>query len=130
MSVVKQSGVAYPFTVVEPLFTPASSAVANEAETFKITPNCDDVREVILVRNGSSDKMVTIYFECNENAPRPTTPAQTIGPATEYVLAVDSALLKKADGSFSLVAIPPTGASLSACSFSIASICMRQTPVY
>ena len=50
MSVVKQSGVAYPFTVVEPLFTPASSAVANEAETFKITPNCDDVREVILVR--------------------------------------------------------------------------------
>ena len=50
MSVVKQSGVAYPFTVVEPLFTSASSAVANEAETFKITPNCDDVREVILVR--------------------------------------------------------------------------------
>ena len=120
MSVVKQSGVAYPFTVVEPLFTSASSAVAN----------CDDVREVILVRNGSSDKMVTIYFECNENAPRPTTPAQTIGPATEYVLAVDSALLKKADGSFSLVAIPPTGASLSACSFSIASIGMRQTPLY
>ena len=130
MSVVKQSGVAYPFTVVEPLFTSASSAVANEAETFKITPNCDDVREVILVRNGSSDKMVTIYFECTENAPRPTTPAQTIGPATEYVLAVDSALLKKADGSFSLVAIPPTGASLSACSFSIASIGMRQTPLY
>lgn len=81
MSVVKQSGVAYPFTVVEPLFTSASSAVANEAETFKITPNCDDVREVILVRNGSSDKMVTIYFECNETRPgRPRRHRRSVRP--------------------------------------------------
>lgn len=130
MSVVKQSGVASPFTAVKPLFTTAASAVASEAETFTITPDCDDVREVILVRNGSSDKTVTIYFECNENAPRPTTPTQTVEPAAEYVLAVDSALLKKADGSFSLIAVPPTGVSLSACSFSIASIGMRQTPLY
>lgn len=99
-------------------------------ETFTIKPDCDDIREVILVRNGSTDKTVTVYFECNENAPRPTTAAQTIGPGTECAIAVDSALLKKADGGFSLVAVPPADTALSGCSFSVASLGMRQTPLY
>ena len=107
MSVVTQTKVASPFTAVPPVYTAAASAAAGAAETFTIKPDCDDIREVILVRNGSTDKTVTVYFECNENAPRPTTAAQTIGPGTECAIAVDSALLKKADGGFSLVAVPP-----------------------
>ena len=73
MSVVTQTKVASPFTAVPPVYTAAASAAAGAAETFTIKPDCDDIREVILVRNGSTDKTVTVYFECNENAPRPTT---------------------------------------------------------
>ena len=130
MSVVTQTKVASPFTAVPPVYTAAASAAAGAAETFTIEPDCDDIREVILVRNGSTDKTVTVYFECNEHAPRPTTAAQTIGPGTECAIAVDSALLKKADGGFSLVAVPPADTALSGCSFSVASLGMRQTPLY
>lgn len=108
----------------------AASAAAGAAETFTIKPDCDDIREVILVRNGSTDKTVTVYFECNENAPRADDGSTDNRAGTECAIAVDSALLKKADGGFSLVAVPPADTALSGCSFSVASLGMRQTPLY